>query len=67
MPIWLRKFTYQQILDFKQKEQEEIKKASGKPNSTSVNMGDSVIPEHMKEALTNKSRKPTYTTKTSKK
>ena len=67
MPIWLRKFTYQQIVDFKQKEQEEISKSSGKPNSTSVNMGDSVIPEHMKEALTNKPRKPTYTTKASKK
>ena len=67
MPIWLRKFTYQQIVDFKQKEQEKINKASGKPNGTSVNMGDSVIPEHMKEALTNKPRKPTYTTKASKK
>ena len=67
MPTWLRKFTYQQIVDFKQKEQEEISKASGKPNSTSVNMGDTVIPEHMKEALTNKPRKPTYTTKASKK
>ena len=67
MPIWLRKFTFQQIVDYKQKEQEAIDKASNKPNTSSANIGDTAIPEHMKEALTNKARKPSYTTKTSKK
>ncbi len=28
MPIWLRKFTYQQIAEYKQEESDAIKKAS---------------------------------------
>ncbi len=67
MPVWLRKFTYQQILDYKTKENDQINKASGKSNETSAKIGDSQIPEHMKEALTRTPRKPSYKTKTSKK
>ena len=67
MPVWLRNFTYQQIVDYKQKEQEAMNKASGNPNSTSANIGDAKIPEHMKKALADKPRKPSYTTKASKK
>ena len=54
MPIWLRKFTHKQIADFKQKESEAYKKASSKsPNTTSTQMGDANIPEHIKQALKN--------------
>tara|TARA_R110001583_G_scaffold73239_1_gene204070 strand:- start:62 stop:277 length:216 start_codon:yes stop_codon:yes gene_type:complete len=71
MPIWLRNFTHKQIADFKQKESDAYTKASSKsPNSTSTQMGDTNIPEHIKQALqTNKppSRTPSYSTKASKK
>lgn len=67
MPIWLRKFTYQQIADQKQREQKEIDKSIGKSNTTSAKIGDSQIPQHMKEALTKGPRKPSYKTKASKK
>ncbi len=63
MPIWLRNFTYHQISDFKQKEQQEINKSLKGNNSTSTNIGDTNIPPHIKQALT----KPSYKTKTSKK
>jgi hypothetical protein len=32
MPIWLRKFTYQQIAEYKQEESDAIKKASSGKN-----------------------------------
>jgi len=34
MPIWLRKFTYQSILEHYQKEKEEYDKASNKTKSS---------------------------------
>ena len=72
MPIWLRKFTHKQIADFKQKESEAYKKASSKsPNTTSTQMGDANIPEHIKQTLKNTpkptTRTPSYSTKSSKK
>ena len=39
MPIWLRKFTYHQIADFKKKEQEAYDKAMSKSSgNTSIDI-----------------------------
>ena len=71
MPIWLRNFTHQQIVDYKNKEAEAYKKSSSDSNSTSTQIGDTNIPEHIKQALQNSpkpsSRTPSYSTKASKK
>lgn len=66
MPIWLRKFTYQQIVDYRKKEKDEYEKASTKSNST-VKLGDKKIPEAMRQAMDNKSHSPSYSTKANKK
>lgn len=72
MPIWLRNFTHKQIADFKQKEADAYKKSTSKsPNSTSTQIGDTNIPDHIRDALKNApktpSRTPSYSTKASKK
>lgn len=67
MPIWLRNFTYKQIVNNQKEEQNQINQASGDSDSTSTKIGDSKIPNHMREALTKGPRKPSYKTKTSKK
>ena len=72
MPIWLRNFTHKQIANYKQKESDAYGKASSKsPNSTSTQMGDTNIPEHIKQALKNaptpSPHTPSYSTKASKK
>ena len=69
MPIWLRNFTHKQIADYKEKETEAYNKATSQ-NKTSTNIGDTNIPNHIKEALQSKkppSRTPSYSTKASKK
>jgi hypothetical protein len=50
MPIWLRKFTYLQIVEQKQAEKEEINKVKNKSNSnqTKFNLGDKV-PQQLKQ------------------
>ena len=65
MPIWLRNFTYSQIADYKQKEQEAYKKSS-KGQSSTANIGDDNLPPHIKQALTNPPS-TSYKTKASKK
>jgi hypothetical protein len=72
MPIWLRRFTAQQISNYNQKVQKQIDdtQTSGK-NQTSIKPGEA-IPEHMKkvfqsEAKKHKKRKPSYTTPRAKK
>jgi|TARA_R100000081_G_C4809589_1_gene170118 hypothetical protein len=65
MPIWLRNFTYKQIIDYKQQEQEAYKNISKGKNS-SANIGDDNLPPHIKQALTNPPS-TSYKTKTSKK
>jgi len=51
MPIWLRKFTFQKMNEFYEKEKEEINKASGKNKlGNSTPKGPAI-------------RKPTYSTK----
>ena len=72
MPVWLRTFTYKQIVGFKKKESEAYNKALSKSsNSTSTNIGDTNIPDHVKQALQNPTkspqRAPSYSTKASKK
>jgi hypothetical protein len=66
MPIWLRKFTISQIIDWKEKEKEAYEKASKGDNSQSTKMGDSV-PPHIKQAFKKAGRKPSYSTQKAKK
>ena len=61
MPIWLRKFTFQQISDFKKREQDEYNKAMSKnKGNTSANIGNPNMPESLKNALKNSKLSPTY-------
>lgn len=59
MPIWLRRFTFNNINEFYQKEQEEYNKAAGKGEllTEKTKTFKSPIPEFDAEA------KPTYSTK----
>lgn len=62
MPIWLRKFTFNNINEYYKKEQEEYTKASGKGELVTANkpLAKPNVPD-----LSN--IKPTYTSKVSKK
>ena len=66
MPIWLRKFTVSQIVEFRKKEQKEYEKISKGDNSTSTNIGEP-IPPHMKKIFKDAGRKPSYSTQKAKK
>lgn len=66
MPIWLRKFTVNQIIEFRKKEKEAYEKASKGDNSQSTKMGDPV-PPHIKQAFKKAGRKPSYSTQRAKK
>jgi len=72
MPIWLRRFTYQEILDIKNKEKEAnqaaIKKSKKGTNIDLSNPDKSNIPKQAFSPPTTKSKSPpTYTTRASKK
>ena len=58
MPIWLRKFTYNNIKEFYEKEKEEYDKATNKSKTVTANS------KIDRPALPNK---PTYSTKAVKK
>ena len=62
MPIWLRKFTFNNINEFYQKEQEEYRKARGEGELVTANkpITKPNIPDFS-------NIKPTYTSKVSKK
>ena len=62
MPIWLRKFTFNNINEFYKKEQEEYTKAAGKGELVTANkpLAKPNIPDSL-------NTKPTYTSKVSKK
>jgi hypothetical protein len=65
MPIWLRKFTYQQISECKKRESEGSKKKSSKPGNTQidlVNPDKSSLPDYAQNT-----QRSTFNTKTSKK
>jgi hypothetical protein len=66
MPIWLRKFTFQQIYDAKNKEVEANKKAfQGK--GTNIDLNSATKAKIPKEALRPKPTSPNYVMKASKK
>ena len=64
MPIWLRNFTFHQINDYYIKENEEYKKAQKGQGGRTVISSDGTI---NKPAFAESAKKPTYTTKASKK
>ena len=66
MPIWLRKFTFQQIYETRAAESEANKKAS-QGKGTNIDLNSSVKAKIPKEALRPKTTSPNYTTKASKK
>lgn len=66
MPIWLRKFTYQQIAEARKQEADAYKKASkrSKPGKTNVDLANpdkNSLPDYAKSTAPS-----TFTTKTSK-
>jgi len=64
MPIWLRKFTYQQIAEYKQQEADAHKKASGKnKKGTNIDLNN---PGNVPNS-SNQIKPPSYITKASKK
>tara|TARA_R100000541_G_scaffold51310_1_gene58744 strand:- start:125 stop:328 length:204 start_codon:yes stop_codon:yes gene_type:complete len=67
MPIWLRKFTYQQIAEARKQESDAYKKSSkgstpGKTNVDLANPNRSNLPDYAKS-----SKSSTFNTRTSKK
>ena len=61
MPIWLRKFTYQQISEFKKQEQEAYNKNMSKSSSgNSTNIGSPNIPDSLKKTLMSSKRPASY-------
>jgi len=67
MPIWLRKFTYQQIAEARKQESDAYKKSSkgstpGKTNVDLANPDRSNLPDYAKS-----SKSSTFNTRTSKK
>jgi hypothetical protein len=66
MPIWLRKFTVNRIIKFRQGEKKEIDNIGKKNNSTSANLGDPV-PDHIKSKFKQASKQADYISKKAKK
>ena len=66
MPIWLRNFTINEIIKYRQEEKKAIDNASKTNNSTSANIGEPV-PEHMKQAFKQASKQADYISKRAKK
>tara|TARA_R100001509_G_C4787103_1_gene188437 strand:+ start:504 stop:728 length:225 start_codon:yes stop_codon:yes gene_type:complete len=74
MPIWLRRFTYQEIIDIKNKERESYQSAlkkGKKGKGTSIDLANpnkANIPKQAFSPPTTKSKTPpTYTTRASRK
>jgi len=67
MPIWLRRFTHQQIHEARSAEQEAIKKSS-KGKGTDIDLNSNIKQKIPKQALQPKfNSSPNYVTKASKK
>lgn len=62
MPIWLRNFTINEIIEYKKEEVKSIEKSTGNKNATSANIGDPV-PDHIKKTF----QQASYTTRKAKK
>lgn len=61
MPIWLRRFTFQEIKTFYEREKEEYDKATGKGQTLKT-------PDQLMKSVAEKTpeQKPTYTSKVTK-
>lgn len=68
MPIWLRKYTFNEIKAYYDKEKEEYENARN-PNTNKVidSDGNINVPDFMKNVKSPKSTQPSYVTKASKK
>ena len=66
MPIWLRNFTINEIIKYRQEEKKAIDNASKTNNSTSANLGDP-IPDHIKSKFKQASKQADYISKRAKK
>ena len=66
MPIWLRNFTINEIIKYRQEEKKSIDNASKTNNSTSANLGDP-IPDHIKSKFKQVSKQADYISKKAKK
>ncbi len=64
MPIWLRNFTFHEINEHYKKEEAEYKKAQKGKGGRTVISSDGTV---NKPAFADSSKKPTYTSKASKK
>tara|TARA_R100001163_G_C5064274_1_gene201811 strand:- start:827 stop:1012 length:186 start_codon:yes stop_codon:yes gene_type:complete len=60
MPIWLRKFTYKEIVDFYDEEKKQMAKAHGKGSSTVVDSSGKVNPSNVPHFSKGKSKKTEY-------
>tara|TARA_R110000796_G_scaffold139551_2_gene255691 strand:- start:8433 stop:8633 length:201 start_codon:yes stop_codon:yes gene_type:complete len=66
MPIWLRNFTINQIIEYRKEEKNQRDNASKDNNSTSAKIDDPV-PDHMKKIFQQGKQPTKYTTQRSKK
>ena len=66
MPIWLRNFTYNEIVKYRKEEKKAAEKANKGQNSTSANIGDAVT-EHMKKIFQEQKSNSSYRPQKSKK
>ena len=71
MPLWLRKFTYNEIYTARKEEADAIKKSANRGKGTNIDLNNpgKNIPKQAFNQPTNKGlkSKPTYITKASKK
>tara|TARA_Y100000592_G_scaffold89854_1_gene147645 strand:+ start:842 stop:1024 length:183 start_codon:yes stop_codon:yes gene_type:complete len=56
MPIWLRKFTFKELLDFFESEKKAYEKASGKQNTTMMDSSGKVTPENIPSSPANRGK-----------
>jgi hypothetical protein len=63
MPIWLRKFTYNQIISFQEKQAEAYSGNKSSDNKSSIDLSD----PNAKDKIPPKYKVPSYVTKASKK
>lgn len=66
MPIWLRKFTYQQIVEAKQKEAEAMKGRASKDGKKNIDLANPNLAD-LPEQSRPPSKVSTYNTRASKK
>lgn len=60
MPIWLRKFTFQEIKDHYNEEKKEYEKAQGKGQTTVMDSSGKVNPSNMPQFSNRSPNKTSY-------